>query len=87
LWFQLNAIKKGASRPAGVPASKVNKLGILGAGMMGGGIAYVSAQADIDVRLIDTTEERDGMRASGMERGVNETYARLDGLFARLASS
>jgi uncharacterized protein YndB with AHSA1/START domain len=37
--------------------------------------------------LFDTKEERDGMRASGMERGVNETYARLDELFARLASS
>ncbi len=37
--------------------------------------------------LFDTTEERDGMRASGMERGVSETYARLDELFARLAAS
>jgi uncharacterized protein YndB with AHSA1/START domain len=37
--------------------------------------------------LFDTTEERDGMRASGMERGVNDTYARLDELFARLSSS
>ncbi|MCW5634316.1 MAG: enoyl-CoA hydratase/isomerase family protein [Rubrivivax sp.] len=60
LWYQLNAIKKGASRPqigpAGVPASKVKKLGILGAGMMGGGIAYVSAKAGIDVVLLDTTQ-------------------------------
>ena len=31
LWYQLNAIKKGASRPAGVAPSKVKKLGILGA--------------------------------------------------------
>ena len=37
--------------------------------------------------LFDTKEERDGMRDSGMERGVNETYGRLDELFARLASS
>ena len=57
LWFQLNAIKKGASRPAGVPAAKVKKLGILGAGMMGAGIAYVSAKAGIDVVLLDTSEE------------------------------
>jgi 3-hydroxyacyl-CoA dehydrogenase/enoyl-CoA hydratase/3-hydroxybutyryl-CoA epimerase len=57
LWFQLNAIKKGASRPAGVPRSKVGRLGILGAGMMGGGIAYVSAKAGIDVVLLDTTQE------------------------------
>ena len=57
LWYQLNAIKKGASRPAGVPVSKVKKLGVLGAGMMGAGIAYVSAKAGIEVVLIDTTPE------------------------------
>ncbi|MEN9628133.1 MAG: hypothetical protein RJA10_1360, partial [Pseudomonadota bacterium] len=57
LWYQLNAIKKGASRPAGVAPQKVKKLGVLGAGMMGGGIAYVSAKAGIDVVLLDTTQE------------------------------
>lgn len=36
--------------------------------------------------LFHTTEERDGMLGSGMERGMNETYARLDELLARLAS-
>ena len=54
LWYQLNAIKKGASRPAGVAASKVKKLGILGAGMMGAGIAYVAAKVGIEVVLLDT---------------------------------
>ena len=57
LWYQLNAIKKGASRPAGIERSQVKKLGVLGAGMMGGGIAYVSAKAGIDVVLLDTTQE------------------------------
>ena len=57
LWYQLNAIKKGASRPQGVERSTVKKLGVLGAGMMGGGIAYVSAKAGIDVVLLDTTQE------------------------------
>jgi uncharacterized protein YndB with AHSA1/START domain len=37
--------------------------------------------------LFHTTEERDGMLASGMEGGMNETYARLDELLARLGSS
>ena len=36
--------------------------------------------------LFHTTEERDGMLASGMERGMNESYARLDDLLARLAT-
>ncbi|HSD79058.1 MAG TPA: metalloregulator ArsR/SmtB family transcription factor [Solirubrobacteraceae bacterium] len=38
------------------------------------------------VSLFHTTEERDGMLASGMERGLHETYARLDELLARLAA-
>jgi uncharacterized protein YndB with AHSA1/START domain len=36
--------------------------------------------------LFDTTEDRDGMLESGMERGLNETYVRLDELLARLGS-
>ncbi|MBL8315487.1 MAG: enoyl-CoA hydratase/isomerase family protein [Rubrivivax sp.] len=57
MWYQINAIKKGASRPSAPAKSTVKKLGILGAGMMGGGIAYVSAKAGIDVVLLDTTQE------------------------------
>ena len=60
LWYQLNAIKKGQSRPAGVAAGKVKKLGILGAGMMGAGIAYVSAKAGLDVVLLDSTADAAG---------------------------
>jgi uncharacterized protein YndB with AHSA1/START domain len=41
----------------------------------------------VTVSLFHTTEERDGMLASGMERGLNETYERLDELLARLAAS
>ncbi len=57
LWFQLNAINKGKSRPEGVEKSTVKKLGILGAGMMGAGIAYVSAKVGIECVLLDTTQE------------------------------
>jgi 3-hydroxyacyl-CoA dehydrogenase/enoyl-CoA hydratase/3-hydroxybutyryl-CoA epimerase len=44
-------------RPADVPKSKVTKLGVLGAGMMGAGVAYVSAMAGMEVVLIDSTQE------------------------------
>lgn len=37
------------------------------------------------VSIFHTTEERDGMMASGMEGGLNETYERLDAVLARLA--
>ncbi|MBE8424876.1 3-hydroxyacyl-CoA dehydrogenase, partial [Leptospira borgpetersenii serovar Balcanica] len=55
LWTQLNNIKKGQSRPEGFERSKVSKVGILGAGMMGAGIAYVSAKAGMEVVLLDTS--------------------------------
>ena len=40
----------------------------------------------VTMMLFHTTEERDGMLASGMEGGVNQTYARMDELLARLAA-
>lgn len=56
-WTQLNQIKKGLSRPEGVPPQTTKKVGVLGAGMMGHGIAYVSAYAGMDVVMTDATQE------------------------------
>ena len=61
--IRTNFINKGEAaklvrRPRDVPKSQVKKLGILGAGMMGSGIAYVSAMAGIDVVLLDTAVAR-----------------------------
>lgn len=56
-WFQLNEIKAGAARPENVPPSKAKKIGILGAGMMGAGIAYSSANKGLDVVLKDVSVE------------------------------
>src|SRR5690606_367251 len=44
-------------RPAGFDKRVVKKVGVLGAGMMGSGIAYVSAQAGVDVVLLDSKQE------------------------------
>jgi 3-hydroxyacyl-CoA dehydrogenase/enoyl-CoA hydratase/3-hydroxybutyryl-CoA epimerase len=52
LFINKNALEKGANRPD-LPDETVKKIGILGAGMMGAGIAHVSANAGIDVVLID----------------------------------
>ncbi|MDO9126825.1 MAG: 3-hydroxyacyl-CoA dehydrogenase NAD-binding domain-containing protein [Parvibaculum sp.] len=56
LFLSMQELAKGARRPSGVPAFQVKKLGILGAGMMGAGIAYVSAQAGMEVVLLDTDQ-------------------------------
>lgn len=56
LFLSMQELAKGARRPAGVAPFQVKKLGILGAGMMGAGIAYVSAQAGMEVVLLDTDQ-------------------------------
>jgi len=52
-FFDLQAINAGKSRPDGIGKTPINKIGVLGAGMMGAGIAYVSAKAGYDVVLKD----------------------------------
>jgi 3-hydroxyacyl-CoA dehydrogenase/enoyl-CoA hydratase/3-hydroxybutyryl-CoA epimerase len=71
LWFQLNEIKAGASRPQSIERSKTNKVGVLGAGMMGAGIAFSSALKGIDVVLKDVSLE-------SAEKGKSYSQAILD---------
>ena len=56
LFINKQAIEKGARRPK-LPDASVKKLGVLGAGMMGAGIAYVALRAGIEVVLIDRDAE------------------------------
>ncbi|GAA4082962.1 3-hydroxyacyl-CoA dehydrogenase NAD-binding domain-containing protein [Zhongshania borealis] len=56
-FLQMNQVNGGGSRPKSVPKTKVKKVGILGAGMMGQGIAYVSAMAGIEVVLKDISQD------------------------------
>jgi 3-hydroxyacyl-CoA dehydrogenase/enoyl-CoA hydratase/3-hydroxybutyryl-CoA epimerase len=53
LFLSMGELNKGARRPAAVPRATISRIGVLGAGFMGAGIAYVSAGAGIDVVLID----------------------------------
>jgi 3-hydroxyacyl-CoA dehydrogenase/enoyl-CoA hydratase/3-hydroxybutyryl-CoA epimerase len=57
LFFSMGEANKLASRPHGVPQQKYSKIGVLGAGMMGAGIAYVAAKSGLQVVLIDMSQE------------------------------
>ena len=75
-WFQLNEIKAGGSRPQGLAPYLTKKVGVLGAGMMGAGIAYVSAVAGIVVVLKDVD-------LAAAEKGKARSAALLDKKVAR----
>ncbi|HXO53519.1 MAG TPA: 3-hydroxyacyl-CoA dehydrogenase NAD-binding domain-containing protein, partial [Mycobacterium sp.] len=76
-FFDLQTINGGGSRPEGIGKTPINKIGVLGAGMMGAGIAYVSAKAGYDVVLKDVTIEAaqkgksysEGLEAKALKRG------------------
>ncbi|MBA3448911.1 MAG: enoyl-CoA hydratase/isomerase family protein [Pseudaminobacter sp.] len=53
LFVSLQELNKGARRPAGVAVTKFKKIGVLGAGFMGAGVAFVTAKAGIPVVLLD----------------------------------
>ena len=80
LFFNRTAVKSGASRPKDVPKWKATKVGILGAGMMGGGIAYANAARGIPCVLKDVTVE-------AAEKGRSYTEKVLDRKSTRLNSS
>jgi 3-hydroxyacyl-CoA dehydrogenase/enoyl-CoA hydratase/3-hydroxybutyryl-CoA epimerase len=57
LFNSMDQLGKGAMRPQNVEKSRASRVAVLGAGMMGAGIAYVQSVAGIDTVLIDTTQE------------------------------
>ncbi|NDJ88263.1 3-hydroxyacyl-CoA dehydrogenase NAD-binding domain-containing protein [Mycolicibacter kumamotonensis] len=76
-FFDLQHINGGGSRPEGIGQTPIKKIGVLGAGMMGAGIAYVSAKAGFDVVLKDVSLEAaqkgkgysEKLEAKALERG------------------
>ena len=79
-FMELQKAKKGIARPKTEPKYEIKKLGILGAGMMGAGIAYVSAKAGMDVVLKDVSQE-------GADKGKAYSKAILDKAISKNRSS
>ncbi|WP_329461887.1 3-hydroxyacyl-CoA dehydrogenase NAD-binding domain-containing protein [Streptomyces sp. NBC_01431] len=90
-FFDLQAVNSGASRPRGVEPRPVRKVAVLGAGMMGAGIAYSCARAGIEVVLKDVSLEAaqkgkaysEKLLAKALSRG-RTTQAKRDELLARI---
>lgn len=75
-WFGLNSIKAGASRPKDIAPWQAKKVGVLGAGMMGSGIAYSCAIKGIAVVLKDVSQE-------AADKGKNYSEKLLDKAISR----
>jgi 3-hydroxyacyl-CoA dehydrogenase/enoyl-CoA hydratase/3-hydroxybutyryl-CoA epimerase len=90
-FFDMQAINAGGSRPEGIGKTPITKIGVLGAGMMGAGIAYVSAKAGFDVVLKDVTIEAankgknysEKLEAKALERG-RTTAEKSEALLGRI---
>ncbi|MER7397419.1 3-hydroxyacyl-CoA dehydrogenase NAD-binding domain-containing protein [Streptomyces sp. NPDC000151] len=90
-FFDLQAVNSGANRPKGIEERKVTKVAVLGAGMMGAGIAYSCARAGVQVVLKDVTQEAaekgkaysEGLLAKALAKG-RTTEQKRDELLARI---
>jgi 3-hydroxyacyl-CoA dehydrogenase/enoyl-CoA hydratase/3-hydroxybutyryl-CoA epimerase len=81
LFFSLQAANKGARRPKDEPKSEIRKIGMLGAGMMGAGIAHVSAMAGMEVVLIDRSVA-DAEKGKAVSKGILDKQVERGGLTA-----
>ncbi len=94
LFINKQAAEKGEQRPKDVPPSEIKKVGVLGAGMMGAGIAYVTAKGGAEVVLIDRDLEyaekgkaySQGIVEKGVSRG-KVTKEKGEELLARITPS
>lgn len=90
-FFQMNALQGGASRPQGIERSQVKTLGIIGAGMMGAGIALVAAQKGINVVLKDISQENaekgKDYAKKALEKNKRQDQSKVPGILALIKAT
>jgi 3-hydroxyacyl-CoA dehydrogenase/enoyl-CoA hydratase/3-hydroxybutyryl-CoA epimerase len=91
LFLSKTELEKGAHRPKDVPPTHLKKIGIIGAGFMGAGVAYVSASNGLEVVLIDRDQESADKGKSTIDKLISgqvsrgkATAADKDALLARV---
>jgi 3-hydroxyacyl-CoA dehydrogenase/enoyl-CoA hydratase/3-hydroxybutyryl-CoA epimerase len=72
LFVSMQELNKGARRPADVPPTSFKKIGVIGAGFMGAGIAQVSAAAGLAVVLIDRDQETADKGKAGVHKSLTD---------------
>ena len=72
LFVSMQELNKGARRPAGVPAIPLKKVGVIGAGFMGAGIAQVTAAVGLQVVLIDRDQETADKGKAGVHKALSD---------------
>src|SRR5947209_16199006 len=76
LFLSMGELNKGARRPADVAATSLKKIGIIGAGFMGAGVAYVTASAGLDVVLIDRDQQAADKGKAHSEKLISSQIAK-----------
>lgn len=94
LFVSMGELNKGARRPANQPPTALKKIGVIGAGFMGAGIASVAAQAGMDVVLIDRDQESADKGKGHVHKSLTDqvnkgrsTAAARDAVLARITAS
>ena len=72
LFVSMQDLNKGARRPAKEPATSLKKIGVIGAGFMGAGIAQVSAAAGLQVVLIDRDQETADKGKAALNKALSD---------------
>jgi 3-hydroxyacyl-CoA dehydrogenase / enoyl-CoA hydratase / 3-hydroxybutyryl-CoA epimerase len=91
LFVSMQDLNKGARRPPNEPPTQLKKIGVVGAGFMGAGIAQVSAAAGLQVALIDRDQETAEKGKAALHKALSDRVmkgrmkgAERDELLARI---